>query len=121
MAGGSREQDSDDLVAEEADEAMLGPIGGESGSQVGRKSLTGMTCSLKTLIDDDVLQPGAGVLHMSLLVGPSSPLKLDSDVPLISGQVVCRGFAGEWCHSLGGDEADVFDTQCLGQLLSPVS
>ena len=59
--------DGDDAaaVAEEADEGAFGAIGAE-GSQVGRKSLTGQTCSLKTLVDDDVLQPGPALLQMQL-------------------------------------------------------
>lgn len=61
-------EDTDDGVArEDADEASFGTMGAEgSGSQVGRKSLTGQTCSLKTLIDDDVLQPGPALLHMQV-------------------------------------------------------
>ena len=40
-------------------------IGGSS--QVGRKSMTGQTCSLKTLIDDQVLVPGERILHMEYM------------------------------------------------------
>lgn len=47
-------------------ESMV-PIG-EVNSQVGRKSTTGQICSLKTLIDDDVLQPGENVLLMDCMV-----------------------------------------------------
>lgn len=43
------------------------PIG-EVNSQVGRKSTTGQICSLKTLIEDDVLQPGDNVLSMDCMV-----------------------------------------------------
>ena len=37
-------------------------------SQVGRKSLTGQTCTLKTLIEDEVLTPGPALLEMQLAV-----------------------------------------------------
>ena len=40
-------------------------IGGST--QVGRKSITGQTCSLKTLIDDKVIIPGDGILHMEYM------------------------------------------------------
>ena len=43
------------------------PIG-EVNSQVGRKSTTGQICSLKTLIEDDVLQAGDNVLSMDCMV-----------------------------------------------------
>jgi proteasome lid subunit RPN8/RPN11 len=40
-------------------------IGGSS--NVGRKSMTGQTCTLKTLIDDKVITPGDGMLSMEYM------------------------------------------------------
>ncbi|RWS22085.1 MPN domain-containing protein-like protein, partial [Leptotrombidium deliense] len=38
-----------------------------TGNQVGRKSVSGQTCSLKTLIDDDVLEAGENLLSMEYM------------------------------------------------------
>lgn len=53
--------DCEDLL--DGDEAL--PF--EGVGQVGRKSMSGQTCSLKTLIDDEVIQPGQSVLQMEYL------------------------------------------------------
>lgn len=59
--------DCEDGTAEEIDDGT--GTGCESTpSQVGRKSLTGQTCTLKTLIEDEVLTPGPALLEMQLAV-----------------------------------------------------
>ena len=67
MAGGEDPESDSAKHDDEGEEITFGPMEG-TGSQVGRKSLTGQTCSLRTLIEDDVLQPGSALLEMTLMV-----------------------------------------------------
>lgn len=62
-----KEDRSEDHDSEDVGESESTP-GTSSISQVGRKSVTGQTCSLKTLIDDGVLDAGDNVLTMEYMV-----------------------------------------------------
>lgn len=76
------EHDDSEEVTEAEPEATPGTSFADSPAnigQVGRKSVTGQTCSLKTLIDDDVLAAGENVLAMEYMVGDILLVKLETD------------------------------------------
>ena len=50
------------------DDSDDGQSGSASPTHVGRKSFMGQTCTLKTLVDDEVLRPGESNLHMEYMV-----------------------------------------------------
>lgn len=56
-----------DQDADDSDDDHL-RSGSGSPTHVGRKSFMGQTCTLKTLVDDEVLRPGDSNLHMEYMV-----------------------------------------------------
>jgi hypothetical protein len=54
--------DDSDTIGDDSNQQTL------TKNQAGRKSFTGQTCTLKTLIDDDVIDPGSNVLSVDYMV-----------------------------------------------------
>ena len=68
MSHDANKSDRDDPDDSEDLGDLEGGPGGSSNLHVGRRPMTGQTCSLKTLIDDNVLDAGDNVLTLEYMV-----------------------------------------------------